>query len=82
MVPQIWSATDRTFCHFGQFFALLPPNYPKNQIFEKIKKLPGDIIMLHRCAINVNHMMYGSSDMMRDRQSFLSFWTVFFSFTP
>ena len=22
---EIWSVTDRTFCHFGQFFALLPP---------------------------------------------------------
>ena len=27
------------FCHFGQFFALLPqPNNPKNQNFEKMKK--------------------------------------------
>ena len=25
MVPQIWSAIDRIFCHFGPFFALLPP---------------------------------------------------------
>ena len=25
MVPEIWSATDRIFCHFGPFFALLPP---------------------------------------------------------
>ena len=25
MVPQIWSAMDRIFCHFGPFFALLPP---------------------------------------------------------
>ena len=25
MVPDIWSATDRTFCHFGPFFALLLP---------------------------------------------------------
>ena len=24
MVPEIWSATDRIFCHFGLFFALLP----------------------------------------------------------
>ena len=24
MVPQIWSAIDRIFCHFGPFFALLP----------------------------------------------------------
>ena len=25
IVPNIWNATDRSFCHFGLFFALLPP---------------------------------------------------------
>ena len=25
MVPEMWSVTDRIFCHFGLFFALLPP---------------------------------------------------------
>ena len=38
MVPQILSTTDRTFCHFGPFFALLPPSNPKSQNFEKRKK--------------------------------------------
>ena len=48
MVPQIWSATDIIFCHFGQFFALFyPPNNPKNKNFEKIKKLPGDIMSFY-----------------------------------
>ena len=23
--PEIWSVTNRIFCHFGPFFALLPP---------------------------------------------------------
>ena len=27
---------ETTFCHFGPFFALLPPNYPQNQKFWKI----------------------------------------------
>ena len=35
-------------------------NNLENQNFEKIKKMPGDIIILHMCAINENHMMYGS----------------------
>ena len=39
IVPQIWSATDRTFCHFGPFFALLPSNNTKSQNFEKTKKI-------------------------------------------
>ena len=59
MVPWIWSATDRIFCNFGLVFALLPNN-SKNQNFEKMKKTPGDIIILHKCTINNNHMMYGS----------------------
>ena len=37
-----------------------PPKNPENQNFEKIKKTPGDIIILHKCTINDNHMMYGS----------------------
>ena len=60
MVPEISSASDSIFCHFGQFFAHLPPKNPKNQNFEKMKKMPGDIIILHMCTINDNHMMYGS----------------------
>ena len=60
MVPEIWSAMDRIFYHSGSFFALLPPNNLKNQNFEKMKRMPGDIIILHMCTINDNHMMYGS----------------------
>ena len=46
-VPEIWCETDViVIFHFGLFFALLPPNSPKNQNFEKMKKVPGDIIIL------------------------------------
>ena len=60
MVPEIWSTTDRIFCHFGPFFALLPHNNPENQNFEKMKKIPGDIIILQMFTLYDNHMMYGS----------------------
>ena len=66
------------------FLLLYPTNNPKNQNFEKMKKLPGDIITLHRCTINDNHIMYGSWDMEDERHNFiyfLSFWTIFCSFT-
>ena len=33
------------------------------------------------CIINENHMMYVSSDIKHDRQTFLSFWTIFCPFT-
>ena len=34
------------------FFALLPPNSPENQNFEKMKKTLRDIIILHKCTKN------------------------------
>ena len=70
------------FCHFGLFFAHLPTNNPKNQNFEKMKKPPEDIIILQRCNINGNHVMYGSWDTKCNRQIFLSFWNIFCPITP
>ena len=67
MVPEIPNMTDRLFCHFEPFFPFLPLNNPKNQNFEKMKKLPGDVLILHRCNMNDNHMMYGSWDTKCDR---------------
>ena len=38
-VPEIWHVTDViVIFHFEQFFALLPPNSPKNEHFRKMKK--------------------------------------------
>ena len=80
MIPQIWSTADRIFCHFGLFFGLLPPpplTTQKIKIKKKMKKVPGDIIIIHMCHINDNHMKYGALDMEHDGQNFLSFWTIF-----
>ena len=52
IVPEIWSMTDRIFCHFRLFFALLPPNNPENQNFEKMKKNTQDIIISHIFTTN------------------------------
>ena len=38
MDPEILSVSDRIFCHFRSFFALLALYNPKNQNFEKNKK--------------------------------------------
>ena len=54
---------------------------PKNQNFEKMKKTLEDIIILQMFTINDSHMIHGFSDMECNRQNFLSFWTVFFTFT-
>ena len=84
------------FCHFGLFLSL-PPNNPKKN-FEKIKQASGDVTILNlcnkkhnqmiyaysdmECTKNDNHMIYGSWDINCNRQIFLSFYTIFCSFTP
>ena len=47
---------------------------PKNQTFDKMKKVAGDII-LHMCIKNHNYMRYSSWD--TEWYSFLSFWVIF-----
>ena len=70
------------FFILDHFFPFYPPDNPKNQKFEKMKKTPRDIIILHKCNINDNHMMYGSWDMKCNGQNFLSFSNVFCPFIP
>ena len=69
------------FWHFGPFFALWLYQQPKKSKLLKIKTKPRDIIILHLCTTNDNHMIYGSWDMEHKRQIFLSFWTTFSPFT-
>ena len=64
---------------------LLPPSRPndlENQNFEKMKKASGDIIILHLCTQNHNHMN-ASQDMKCNRHNFfvildhfLPFYTI------
>ena len=93
MVPEISSITDRIFWHFGQFwtichfvifccFAILDPNYPKNQNFEKLKKSPRDIIILHKCNKSNDPVLYYSLDMEHNGcNCYFSFWAIFWQFT-
>ena len=46
-----------------------------------MKNIAGHKIILQMSTINDNHMMYGSRDMERERQNFLSFGQ-FFIFLP
>ena len=85
--------TDIIFCHFRQFFAILsfccfvPLLTPKIKIWKKCKKTPGDIILLHMCSINQDHMhpwymMYGSWDMKFNIQNYFVILGIFLSFYP
>ena len=42
--------TNRIFCHFGEFFALLPPNNLENQNFEKKNEKILEILSLYTCV--------------------------------
>ena len=48
---------DRLLLILGYFLPFYLPNSPKNQNFEKIKKTPADIIILHMCTKNYDQMM-------------------------
>ena len=71
-----WQSCDVWFLRYEawrtEFFVILdcflpfyPTNNSKNRNFEKLKKVPGDIIILHKCTKNHDHMLYCSWDMVR-----------------
>ena len=50
-----------TFLSLQSIFCFFCSNDPKDQNFKKkMKKAPGDIIILHMCTKNYDHMMYHS----------------------
>ena len=59
-------AHDRCNCYFSFwaiFYSFTPVTARKNKISKKMKKTPGDIIILHKCTKNHDHMQYCSCDM-------------------
>ena len=70
------------FVILGHFLPFDAPNNLKNLTLEKMKKKPKDIIISHLHITNDDHRMYYSLDMERNRHNFLSFWTIFYPFTP
>ena len=68
-----WQSYDVRFLRYGvwrtEFFVILdhflpfyPPKNLKNENFKKMKKNPGDIIILHKYKKNHDHMLYCSWD--------------------
>ena len=53
---------------------------PKIKICKKKTPKTGDILS-QICTINEDHTMYGPWDKRQNRQSFLSFWAIFWSLT-
>ena len=72
-VPEIWRVKDVVCFSFWAIFCPFtppppPPNSPKKQNSQNIIK-PGDIIILHICTENYDHVMYSSWDMVRKGQT-------------
>ena len=59
MVPEIWSMTE-FFVILSHFCPFTPLEFCKINILKKMKKKPGDIIILHMCTLNYNQIIYGS----------------------
>ena len=63
------------FCFFARLLT------PKIKSWKKWKKTPGHIILLHMCATNQDHMMFGSSWYMKfNKQNFFVILGIFLPF--
>ena len=81
IILHVYTKNHIFFYHFGPFFPFNFLNRPENQNFEKMKA-SGDVIILYLYTKSHNHMMYASWDMECNRHNFLSFWAIFYPFTP
>ena len=59
MVPKNMEGCREKSLSLWIIFCPLPPNNPKTQNFEKMKKTPADIIILKHVHFNDSHKMYG-----------------------
>ena len=87
-----WQSYDAWFLSYGlqqtevfvildHFLPFYPTNNPKNKSFEKMEKTPGDIIILHKCTKNDDHVLHCSWDMTHDGCKFyFSFRIIFCPF--
>ena len=74
MLPEIWSATDIIFYHFGPFSSLLNHYWPQKLKF-------GKNVLEKLWTINKDHMMYGSCD-IRHNGFFFCHFGPFFTLWP
>ena len=81
-VPVIWNERDRSFFILCHFLPSHPLTNWKTKTLKKMKKASRDVIILHICTKNHNHMMYASWDMKCTRHNFLSFCTICCPFLP
>ena len=73
---QVFLLSWAIFCPFTPLTAW------KTKNFKKMKKTPGDIIILHKCTKTHDHMLYWFWDIVCDGYNcYFSFWANFCPFT-
>ena len=88
LVSHKWQSYNAWFVRYGAqqtcfvildyFLPYYPNNNPKNENFEIMKKLPGEMIILHKSTKNHNYMLHCSWDKVHDRcNCYFSFWAIF-----
>ena len=84
MIIGSWDmACDGCNCYCSFWAIFYPPDSPKSEHFKKMKKTPGDIIILQNCTKNFDYRLYCSWDMACDTCNFyFSFWAFFSPFIP
>ena len=60
----------------GHFLPWYPPKNPENQNSEKMKKIAGDILILHKCT-KITITLCTFPEIQSETQYFLSFGTIF-----
>ena len=78
---------ERDIQNFLSFWTVFYPSTLlwtwKIKILKKWKKTPGDIIILHKCNKNHDHILYCSLDMVRNGcNCYFAFWAIFCPFNP
>ena len=82
MVPEIWSATDRIFLSSWAIFWPFTTLTAWKMKISKMKKTPGDIIIVHKCTKKHDHPLYCSRDMARDGCNCYFHSGLYFSLLP
>ena len=84
-IPEIWCVRCNCYFLFWAIFCTFTPlKAQKIKIFEKMKKMPGNIIILQMCTKHYDQIMYISWYMACDRRNcyYFSFGAIFCPFTP
>ena len=68
-----YGVRHRIFCHFGPFFAFIPPNYWKKQWKKHL-----EMLSLYTCVSKFTIIWCMLHEIRNTTHNFLSFWAIFF----